>query len=367
MIKPKYLALILSTAVLSFAFAGCKSTPTDDGTGEDPAGPETMVDLTESNAAKMAEVDAAREAAVASGAEAAAPNAFKAAEAEYLAVKAASEDSTVDITEAADDLSLRYAGLAAYANALAKKNFIDENKYEYYDTDDYNSAAQTLEELEKTVLVLGADFSEKAIDADTKFTRVIATAYKSIAKNERAAALEAKKSADSVKASVSRKDDYAAAVALLNKGDASFATGAAEEAINSYVAAKESFTTLCAEVTKAREQALAAIEAAKKRTQNSETLAVEADEKVPLEDGAAGIEEEDAILLEEDDFSASEDSEIEVDENVADVSVDDIAETIEVTSTSDAEVKSDEEVVEEIVEDVLDGVFVINNGEVPEK
>ena len=358
MLKPKYLALVISAAaILSLGVVSCKSTPEDDS----GSGTENMVlDYAESNASKLALVDEAREAAVKAGAEKAAQSAFNAAEAEYLAVKASSADPATDITAAADDLIARYTGLEAFANAKEKKSFIDKNSYASYDQTDYDTATVILDDLTKNIAVLGADFNEKAVEADLKYSLVIATAFKKVANDERAAAIAAKKDADAVKVGVSRKDDYKAAVELLNKGDSNYATGGVEASIQNYRDAKNAFTTLTAEVTKARQQALSAIEAAKQLTQNSETLAEEADEKVPLEDGAEGIEAEDAVLLEEDDFSASENSEIEVDETVKDVALEDIAETIDINGSTDENVKTDKEVVEELVEDVF------NTG-VPEK
>ncbi len=367
MLKKKYLTLIFAlSSVLALAFFGCKSTPEDD-TGEETEPIEKteepeVLDFSASNASKITLVDEAREAAVKAGAEKYAQTAFNAAEAEYLTVKASSADSATDITVAADDLIARYKGLEAYSDALFKKEYIDKNSYSSYDQKDYDDAGIIIDELSKSLVVTGKDFYEKAASADSKYTLVLATAFKKIANDERAAAVKAKKDADAVKASVSQKELYKAAVDLLNKGDSNYATGNAEDAASDYRSAKDAFTSLAQEVTKAREQALAAIEAAKQRTQNSENLAAEADVKVPLADGAEGIEAEDAVLLEEDDFSALENTEIAVDENAADVSLDDIAGKIELESSTSEEVKSDQEVVESLVEDVVEKV-----DEVPEK
>ncbi len=376
MLKKKYLTLIFAlSSVLTLAFFGCKSTPEDD-TGEEPEQIEKteepeqiekteepeVLDFSASNASKITLVNEAREAAVKAGAEKYAQSAFNAAEAEYLTVKASSSDSATDITVVADDLIARYKGLEAYSDALFKKEYIDTNSYSSYDQKDYDDAGLIIDELSKNLVVTGKDFYEKASSADSKYTLVLATAFKKIANDERSAAVKAKKDADAVKASVSQKELYKAAVDLLNKGDSNYATGNAEDAASDYRSAKDAFTSLAQEVTKAREQALAAIEAAKQRTQNSENLAAEADEKVPLADGAEGIEAEDAVLLEEDDFSALENTEIAVDENAADVSLDDIAGKIELESSTSEEVKSDQEVVESLVEDVVEKV-----DEVPEK
>ena len=250
MLKPKYLALVISAAaILSLGVVSCKSTPEDDS----GSGTENMVlDYAESNASKLALVDEAREAAVKAGAEKVAQSAFNAAEAEYLAVKASSADPATDITAAADDLIARYTGLEAFANAKEKKSFIDKNSYASYDQTDYDTATVILDDLTKNIAVLGADFNEKAVEADLKYSLVIATAFKKVANDERAAAIAAKKDADAVKVGVSRKDDYKAAVELLNKGDSNYATGGVEASIQNYRDAKNAFTTLTAEVTKAK-------------------------------------------------------------------------------------------------------------------
>jgi len=130
--------------------------------------------------------------------------------------------------------------------------------------------------------------------------------------------LEAKKLADGVKASVSRKTDYDAAVKNFKDGDSNYVTGNPEGALANYTKAKESFNGLYNDIADKRAKAQAAIEAAKARVQESENAAIEADAQAPLGDGEVeGIEDENARLLEEDDFTAAENSTVEVSSDIA--------------------------------------------------
>ena len=68
------------------------------------------------------------------------------------------------------------------------------------------------------------------------------------------------------------------------------------------------------EISVARAEALKKIQDAKKRVEESESVAKTADKEAPLgNQPVKGIEAEDAKLLEDDDFSYTENTEIEVD------------------------------------------------------
>ena len=112
--------------------------------------------------------------------------------------------------------------------------------------------------------------------------------------------------ADSVKAYVSRKDDYTHAVSLYRNGELRRAVDP-KTANESYKMSKEEFLKLFEEISGARAQAQKEIDEAKKRVAHSETTAVKADAEAPLGDEPVeGIEDADAKLLKDDDFSDAE-------------------------------------------------------------
>lgn len=336
MITRRKVIAFLCTLV-ALLFASCKSTPKEKT--ETPAPVETpkeetpveqpkeetpaeqKSDYSESNAALLQKVADARSAAVAAGGDSANPAAFKAAEAEYaVEQKASADDSSKDLSAALNDLVARYNAITSYAQAKAKKDRIDSLNFAGYDQSDYNAGSKILEELSDPVanVSAGSDLYKKADAADKDFDAVLTAGFKAQAKAAREEAYKAKQNADSVKASVSRKADYDAAVALFNKGDSEYVTKNPEGAASSYTASKDSFTKLYTEISDARAKAQAAIDAAKKRVADSESVASTADTTTPLGDTKVeGIEDENAKLLEEDDFSSTSGA-TEVSETITD-------------------------------------------------
>jgi hypothetical protein len=124
-------------------------------------------------------------------------------------------------------------------------------------------------------------------------------AYKFIAQKERDLALDAKKDADSVKASVSQKDRYKVAADEFAAGDSAYSMQNPESAYNHYGKSKDAFTELYADVYEKRAEAQRIMEEAKKRVEESNNFASDADVQAPIDEPVEGIEEADAVLLEE--------------------------------------------------------------------
>ncbi len=245
---------------------------------------------------------------------------------ERLKQRAAAGENTPELKRALENLNSLFKGLDVYAEAKAKKDRIDEKGYAYnnqkaYDDgsslleelEDINkNAAQFIAELEKGTSDNGNEFLQKANRADLNFTNV----FKTTATNERSAAFKAKKQADSVKASVSRKNDYDSGVASFRDGDSKYVNGDIEGSIEDYVSARGIFSKLYKEVSAARQKAQALLDSAKERVKHSETVALRADKSDPLTERIQGIEDENAVLLEADDFSSAKASYVEINEKL---------------------------------------------------
>ncbi|MCR5218941.1 hypothetical protein [Treponema sp.] len=322
--KVRMLALCAIT-VSAMAFISCGSTPEPEAAPvepvvEEPAVEEPSGDYSDANKELLAKVEESRKAAIAAGAEDADAAGLAAADAILEAQKALAESDAGDMSDVLLDLNNRYLALEAYAKAKAKKDRIDSLDYSKYNKAAYDGGAKTLADLSKpeSNLLPGANRLKQAQSADESFDAVLDSAFKALAKEERTAAYEAKKLADSVKASVSRKTDYDAAVKNFKDGDSNYVTGNPEGALTNYTKAKDSFNGLYNDIADKRAKAQAAIEAAKARVQESENVAIEADAQHPLGDGEVeGIEDENAQLLEADDFTAAENSSVEVSSDIA--------------------------------------------------
>ncbi|MCR5762533.1 MAG: hypothetical protein K6G00_04035 [Treponema sp.] len=245
---------------------------------------------------------------------------------ERLKQRAAAGENTPELKRALENLNSLFKGLEVYAEAKAKKERIDEKGYAYNNQNAYDEGASLLEELEemnknaaafiaeleKGTSDNGNEFLKKANKADLDFSNV----FKTTATNERSAAFKAKKQADSVKASVSRKNDYDNGVASFRNGDSKYVTGDIEGSIEDYVSARGIFSKLYKEVSAARKKAQTLIDDAKNRVKHSESVALKADKTDPLTEKIQGIEDENAILLESDDFSAAKATYVEIDEKI---------------------------------------------------
>jgi hypothetical protein len=284
------------------------SSSSSSSTTSDSSGTK---DYTADNEALWAAIQAARKAAIEAGAAEANPVAWAAAEADYEVQKKIMDEggSSSDMSAVLRDLNYRYQGLTALANAQKKKAFVDENEWASYNRASYDNGSKKVTDLTDPLKTFesGKAFFDTAVAAEKDFDTVINSAYRTIAKEERSKAFEAKKQADSVKAAVSRKVDYEQAVAIFKSGDSHYVTGNLKGSIEDYIASRQAFETLFAEISEARAQALAAIEAARKRVSESEDVALAADKEAPLGNAQVeGIEAEDAKLLDDDDFAEAE-------------------------------------------------------------
>ena len=247
---------------------------------------------------------------------------------EYLRQKALAEEDGIspEMTNILRQINAAYAGLEQYEQAKAKKKLIDDNDYASNNRRAYNEGSSLLEELEEIMedsdsffeelrsgdSDVGTQFLNKATKANTDFTNVL----KAAANNMRTEAFKAKKQADSVKASVSRKDDYDDGVSEFRAGDSNYVTGSIDESVENYTNARDIFATLYEEVSAARAEAQKKIQAAKQRVKKARGVADEADKTDPLTEQIDGIEDHDAKLLEDDDFSDAENSYVEIDEEL---------------------------------------------------
>ena len=161
----------------------------------------------------------------------------------------------------------------------------------------------------------GSDQKANAEKALSAYSKLLLAHLGAMAKSERAAALEAKKNADSVKAGVAKKAEYTEASNTFKKADSNYVAKDLEGAYKGYRTAKNTFTNLYETIAAKRAEAQAAIERAKKRVAEAESYTVEADSIAPLTGEVAGIEKEDAVLLEEDNFANPDDAIIDVEDS----------------------------------------------------
>ncbi|MBP5695161.1 MAG: hypothetical protein J6X11_00765 [Treponema sp.] len=262
------------------------------------------------------QVEKSRLEAIDAGAEEELTSDFDAAEKIYNADKAIVESGEqVDISASLRDLNNRYRAMATIIAAQEKKDLIDELGYASYSMSNYTKGSDLLSEVtgSSASSLTGEQAFQKANVADACFARVLDTAYRSLAEQERRAAYKAKLNAESVKAQISRKDEYVEGVEKYRSGYKMFTSRNPEASVEEFKQSKETFQNLYDVISKARAEALKKIEDAKKRVDESEATAAAADKVAPLgNQPVKGIEAADAKLLEDDDFSYTENTEIEV-------------------------------------------------------
>ena len=325
----KKVSIILLSIFTLLFFISCGSKPAAEE--QKPAAPEVkeaVEDLTEnvvdeslSEAAKLAklmeQINDARQAAIEAGADRNCPEQMN--KLDYLLSGLKDSDNP---EKAAQSIIDRYNLLATYSKAVDAKDEIDENGFESYAKNNYDRGVDNLDKVEAAFEADSDDFDKSVfVNADNalkEFNTVINVAYKKIAKEEREAAMEAKKNADSVKAGVARKSEYKDAADLIQSGDSLYAMQNAKKAAEKYKDANTKFTYLYEDVSAKRAAAQAAIEEAKKRVAESEKFAEEADVKAPITEQVEGIEDEDAVLLEEDDYEDPEDAEADIPDELDD-------------------------------------------------
>ncbi|MBQ0040403.1 MAG: hypothetical protein KBS64_08260 [Treponema sp.] len=338
MIKSKTLMLASVFAAASFLMISCGSAPEPapapveetpaEETVQEPVAEDTNdtsddSETTDKIASLWDSIDSLRQDAIDSGADKAAPDAFKAAEDEYNKLKNgdASEEELLA-------LKARYTALKAFADAKAKKEKIDTLGLASYNQTVYDEGAALIEELSGDNNLTSADWGTKAVAANGAMTAVLETGLRAKAREEREAAVEAQKKANSVKCYVSRKAEYETYVNAFKSGDQKFVTKNPEGALEKYTKAKNGFMELYTTVSDARAKAQVAIDEAKKRVAASENTALQADIDKPLGDEPVeGIEDADTKLLEDDDFSEA--ASAEVDLTAEETPAEDLVEKIE--------------------------------------
>ena len=323
----KKVSIILLSIFTLLFFISCGSKPAAEE--QKPVAPditEAVEDLAEdvtdtslAEAAKLAElieqVNDARKAAIEAGADRNCPEQMS--KLDYLLSGLKDSDNP---EAAAKSIIDRYNLLANYSKAVDTKKEIDENGYASYAENNYARGVDSLSKVGAAFDSGSEDFDKTVfVDAENavkEFNTVINVAYKKIAKEEREAAMEAKKNADSVKAGVARKAEYSEAADLIQSGDSLYSMQNAKKAAEKYKDANTKFTYLYTDVAAKRAAAQAAIEEAKKRVAESEKFAEEADVKAPITEQVEGIEDEDAVLLEADDYEDPEEAEADLPEDL---------------------------------------------------
>ncbi len=325
----KVLLVLLSLFTVLF-FISCGSKPAEEETKpEAPDVEETaeniedvISDLTDADsyAQFLAKINDARKDAIEAGAERNCPDQMN--KIDYLL--SGLKDSE-DKDSAAQSIIDRYKLLANYSRAKDAKKEIDDNGYASFAQNNYNRGVSELEKVDAAFGAESDDFDKtvfvSAENALKEFNTVINVAFKKIAKEDREAAMAAKKNADSVKAGVARKAEYKEAADLIQTGDSLYAMQNAKKASEKYKDATGKFTYLYEDVAAKRAAAQAAIDEAKKRVAESQKFAEEADVKAPIKEKVEGIEDEDAVLLEADNYEDPEAAEADIAEDIEDVVV----------------------------------------------
>lgn len=344
-IRGKQVKKILFILGLSaFLFSSCGSKPkTDDGVSqkiesdiseaveETKENVEENIELTD-NSEILKSLNSAREAALSSGCETLCPEQFSQAESLYKTLEPQAA-AGVNLGSALDDLKARYEAMEKYSQSLKLKSQIEENGFQSYDNANYEKANSIVESFTDSASlsnISGIAMNEKIDEAYKAYKTVIFKAFREKAKVSRTDAFKSKQNADSVKAGVAEKAEYAKAVEEFKSGDASFSIQNPEGALGHYENAKVQFENLYQSVKEKREAAQKAMDEAKKLVEESKGYAETADVESPLDgENIQGIEKQDAVLLEEEKFEDPKNAEAQ------------IAEEIEISESEEPESKSE--------------------------
>lgn len=307
-------------------------------------------------AALIAKIDEAREVAILAGAEKNAPDLLNSIDGIYEKAK------EENLQENADSLILKYSILASYAKAKNAKIEIDENDLSGFAQKNYDEGVICLQKVEEALAnieEIEPNVQKDAESAYSNFTNVITIAYKKLAKEQRNLAYEAKVKSDSVRAGVSQKERYKEAADNFKSGDTLYSMQSPKKALEKYELAAQQFTELYEEVSEKRAAAQAAIEAAKRKVQESSQFAEQADEESPITEKLDGIEDADTVLLEEDDYENPEDAEADISEDIDDETlIEESDETdkelIESETETETEAETEESENSEKIEDTLE-------------
>ena len=317
--------------------------------------PETEQLSEEELAALIAKIDEAREVAILAGAEKNAPDLLNSIDGIYEKAK------EENLQDNADSLILKYSILASYAKAKNAKIEIDENNLPGFAQKNYDEGVICLQKVEEALAnieEIEPNAQKDAESAYSNFTNVITIAYKKLAKEQRNLAYEAKVKSDSVRAGDSQKERYKEAADNFKSGDTLYSMQSPKKALEKYELAAQQFTELYEEVSEKRAAAQAAIEAAKRKVQESSQFAEQADEESPITEKLDGIEDADTVLLEEDDYENPEDAEADISEDIDDETlIEESDETDKELIESETETETEAETEEsetEKIEDTLE-------------
>ena len=326
-------------------------TPVVDET-DNTIEPETEQLSEEELAALIAKIDEAREVAILAGAEKNAPDLLNSIDGIYEKAK------EENLQDNADSLILKYSILASYAKAKNAKIEIDENDLSGFAQKNYDEGVIWLQKVEEALVnieEIEPNAQKDAESAYSNFTNVITIAYKKLAKEQRNLAYEAKVKSDSVRAGVSQKERYKEAADNFKSGDTLYSMQSPKKALEKYELAAQQFTELYEEVSEKRAAAQAAIEAAKRKVQESSQFAEQADEESPITEKLDGIEDADTVLLEEDDYENPEDAEADISEDIDDETlIEESDETDKELIESETETETEESENSEKIEDTLE-------------
>ena len=361
--KKVLLVLFSVFTILFFISCGSKPAPEEvepeapvvdetDNTIE----PETEQLSEEELAALIAKIDEAREVAILAGAEKNAPDLLNSIDGIYEKAK------EENLQDNADSLILKYSILASYAKAKNAKIEIDENNLSGFAQKNYDEGVICLQKVEEALAnieEIEQNAQKDAESAYSNFTNVITIAYKKLAKEQRNLAYEAKVKSDSVRAGVSQKERYKEAADNFKSGDTLYSMQSPKKALEKYELAAQQFIELYEEVSEKRAAAQAAIEAAKRKVQESSQFAEQADEESPITEKLDGIEDADTVLLEEDDYENPEDAEADISEDIDDETlIEESDETDKELIESETEIETEAETEEsensEKIEDTLE-------------
>lgn len=358
----KKVLLVLFSVFTILFFISCGSKPAPEEVEpeapvvEENVEPETpVVDETDNTieseteqlseeelASLIAKIDEAREVAILAGAEKNAPDLLNSIDGIYEKAK------EENLQDNADSLILKYSILASYAKAKNAKIEIDENDLSGFAQKNYDEGVICLQKVEEALAnieEIEPNAQKDAESAYSNFTNVITIAYKKLAKEQRNLAYEAKVKSDSVRAGVSQKERYKEAADNFKSGDTLYSMQSPKKALEKYTLAESKFTELYEEVSEKRAAAQAAIEAAKRKVQESSQFAEQADEESPITEKLDGIEDADTVLLEEDNYENPEDAEADISEDIDDETL------IEESDETDKElIESETEKIEDTLE-----------------
>ena len=317
--------IIFFCAALVLGFVSCKSTK-QDKVPPAPAQvqPAKDVPVAADNSAALDAAENARRAAVKAGADKAAPDQFNETDSRYndlVKRSKAGENVTVELA----DVTARYRALEDYTKAAALKKRIDELGFQSYDKINYDRGTKALKDAENLSAdksAAGAKLYDHARTAYASFDTALRNAFRTRAREERAAAFSAKRNADSVYAAVAQKKTYDTGVDEFRSGDTSYAQQDAENALKHYASAREIFEKLYADILEKRAAAQEAIEKAKAKVSETSDYAVQADKDAPLSgSNIKGIEDENAVLLKTETYDDPSTAAQAIPETVGDTEV----------------------------------------------